>query len=288
MDAWDLIIRSDTMRKVIDSNYLQDPRLRSYLRKSSQHFVVLTDYLAMEAYKGNTFSTIYRSMEILAEFPTQVIVLKGTGVISAQVGRAAGLQRRLIDQRQTNDFGSFCKHLRLAQDGNANYQKSILEYGRDATTHMDTILADSADLPGVFDEIAVHYSQSELKILRSGSDYTSTILEKSVRSIMLLAASLFSKHPNVQSLPEFCDLPNTFIFRFSLCAYLLSLNWISVGGAKKVKPERIRNDIVDMNFAAYATYFDGLLTADNKLFEIFLEANIYLRVLRESWASKRD
>jgi hypothetical protein len=32
-----------------------------------------------------------------------------------------------------------------------------------------------------------------------------------------------------------------------------ALRWMSVGGAKNVKPEKIRNDIVDATYVAYAT-----------------------------------
>jgi hypothetical protein len=43
-----------------------------------------------------------------------------------------------------------------------------------------------------------------------------------------------------------------------------------------VSAQRLRNDLVDINFAAFATYFDGLLTADDKLASIYLEAKIWL------------
>jgi hypothetical protein len=57
--------------------------------------------------------------------------------------------------------------------------------------------------------------------------------------------------------PPALELPYTFIFRYALAGYLVALRWMAVGGAKNVKPEKIRNDIVDATFAAYATYFQG-------------------------------
>ena len=43
---------------------------------------------------------------------------------------------------------------------------------------------------------------------------------------------------------------------------------MDVGGrAKNVKFEKLRNDMVDVNFAAFATYFDDLPTADAKATE---------------------
>jgi hypothetical protein len=95
------------MRKVIDSNQLQAEALRTYLAASRANYAVLTDYAAMEAYKGDTLSSIYKSMRILSGFPSQVIVLKGTRVVCGIRGRAAGLQRRLIDGERTTEFAKF-------------------------------------------------------------------------------------------------------------------------------------------------------------------------------------
>jgi hypothetical protein len=70
-------------RKVVDSNCLQSEALKVYLSAPADNYVVLTDYAAMEAYKGDTLKSIYRSMEILAQHPQQVIVLRGTQEICA-------------------------------------------------------------------------------------------------------------------------------------------------------------------------------------------------------------
>src|SRR5208283_5895624 len=66
--------RSGPTRMVVDSNALQSPVLRDYLSKSIDNRAVLTDYASMEAYKGNTLVSIFRSMALLADFPRQVIV----------------------------------------------------------------------------------------------------------------------------------------------------------------------------------------------------------------------
>jgi hypothetical protein len=54
------------------------------------------------------------------------------------------------------------------------------------------------------------------------------------------------------------------------------LDWISMGGPKGVKAEKIRNDIVDVSFATFATYFDGLLSMDEKARRIYQQAAIVL------------
>ncbi len=52
--------------------------LRAYLAASPANKAVITDYAAMEAHKGDTLNSIYKSMEILCEFSRQVVILKST------------------------------------------------------------------------------------------------------------------------------------------------------------------------------------------------------------------
>ena len=267
------------MRKVVDSNHLQSDRLHKYLSKTTKNCVVLTDYAAMEAYKGDTLASIYRSMEILSRYPKQVIVLKGTQTVCGLRGRRAGLQRRLIDGRQTQGFGKYCRDLLAAERGDVSRQKAILDHGHAATAHMERILADVADLPDALRGVADIFTDAEIRILRKGSDLTDEIVDKFVQNVLHLAAVLFSDHPGVTNLPDATELPNTFIFRCALCVQLLVFNWTSVGGPHGVKPKKMRNDIVDINFAAYASFFDGLLTEDKKLKNIYHEASHLLPML---------
>ena len=40
---------------------------------------------------------------------------------------------------------------------------------------------------------------------------------------------------------------------------------------------KLANDVVDMNYVAYATYFDGVLSRDKKLLRIYRQADWYVR-----------
>lgn len=264
------------MRKVVDSNYLQSPKLREYLSKSTANIAVLTDYAAMEAYKGDTLVSICKSMSVLAEYPNQVVVLSDTRIACGLNGRGSGLQKRLIDASQTREFGLYCHQLAAAQSGNAVLQRQLLELGKEATRHLEYMLADAQSMPSVFGDIAKTYTQDELRFLRAGNPYSDKMIKKLITNVLHVAAKLFEDHPSVRRWPDRTELPNTFIFRAALCAYLLALDWISVGGAMGAKPTTIRNDMVDVNFAAYATYFDGLLSNDDKLQRIHLEARVLL------------
>lgn len=264
------------MRVVVDSNALQSKELEAYLAASADNFAVLTDYVAMEAHKGDTLNQIFRSMSVVARYPRQVIVLKGTREISAMPPAVAASPRGLVDELQTQEFPLYCDHLRLAESGHQALRDQLLEHGRVASEHIDNMLGDADPLKEGFDLMARVYTADELRILRKGQPFTPAIGEKVMKYTMLLAASLFEKFPDPIDLPRGTEVRDSFIFRFAVCAHVLVFRWIEVGGAGRTKADRLRNDIVDVNFAAYGTYFDDLLTADTKAREIYLEARFML------------
>ena len=269
----------DVLKLVIDTNRLQSNELRAFLAKSQSNFAVLTDYAAMEAYKGDTLASIFKSMAILSEFPKQVIVLKGTRSACAQRGRLAGLQRRLIDEDQTEGFTEFVQHLRRAERGDENLQRQLLEHGKEATAHLEKMLADAESTGSLIEDIARLYSKEERRQVRAGEVLPAAAVDKIVKNVLHIAHQAFHQHPDVNFLPKYDELGNTFIFRVALCTYLLVLDWGARGGARDAHPAKFRNDFVDMNFAAYATYFDGLMSADEKVRRLHGELRIWLTAL---------
>lgn len=267
------------MRVVVDSNQLQSEVLRTYLAKSKSNFAVLTDYVSMEAYKGDTLSSIYKSMAIVCDFPDQVIVLKGTRAACGLKGRTAGLQRRFIDETQTTGFATYVDHLREAQNGNRRIQQQLLDLGKEASAHLDRMLADAQTTGAVIDDIAKLYSKEERQAIRLGHNYSSAMVDKTVKNILHVVGMTFRNHPNTRNIPTYAELPNTYIFRAALCTYLLALERGANGGAQDVAPAKLRNDFVDMNIAAYGTYFGGLMTTDARVRRIHKEARIWLMAL---------
>jgi hypothetical protein len=262
---------------VVDSNVLQSPLLHDYLSESTSNFAVLTDYASMEAYKGNTLTSIFRSMAFLTDFPRQVIVLKTTGVVCGLGGRRTGLQRRLIDHAQTRDFPKYCVHLLAARLGDVSLREQILHLGHAADTQMARMLADAINIPEAVEGLVRLFTDAELKIIRKADlQFSEQLVHKVLDNIGLLAQSFFSRHPNPTVVRNVNELPNTFLFRTALCSFLWVLDWISMGGPKGVKSEKIRNDLVDVNFATFATYFDGLLSMDEKPRRIYRQAAFVL------------
>jgi hypothetical protein len=260
------------VKRIVDSNFLQCEALRAYLCKSPERYVVMTDYAFMEAYKADTLDTLYRSMEIISKYPKQVIVLKGTGIVRLLSGRAAGLQKRLIDVRSTKGFSEFCQHLDAARLGNPELQSQLLYRAAEARKQMSRIETDAEEYGSVLCDITKLFTEIEQKIIRNGSPYTETMCEKMLRHITTMAAMLMKRHLPGEKPPRAGEARNMYLFRVALCMHLLAHRWIAVGGVGKTRSDKIRNDFIDVSFAAYATYFDGILSGDKKVNDIYGKA----------------
>jgi hypothetical protein len=244
------------------------------------NFAVLPDYTAMEAYKGDTLDNIFASMEVLSYFPAQVIVLKGTQTVCALGGHPADIKSRMIDPKQTRDFPSFCRAIRRAQAGHADLRRQLLDISREATEFLDgRVLSDAATLlPRMKAVVATTFTPAELRRLRSprgGS--SSTMLLKLLVCVLDVAASIIVAHPAKIRWPRTLnDFFSTFPFRYSLCFFVRLLDWAAAGGDTGKRPAKVRNDVVDAGLAAYATYFDGLMSDDQTALWVYDQAQTLL------------
>ena len=266
----------DNMKLVIDSNQLQTSQLREFLARSPKNLAVLPDFAAMEAYKGESIKTIFKSMTVLSHFPGQVIVLKGSTKNCGMSGRRKGLQRRLIDETQTRGFPEYIRALTLAEGGNARLQSQIIDLGKSANEHLDKMRNEAVNIREAIEILGSRYSKEERAVLRTRSEYTPELTDKLVRTVLEMAGTIFAGSPLVRKRPTYAELPNTFIFRVTLACYLLGLTRYANGGFSTLSPDKLRNDFVDMMFVAYGTYFDGVMSADKNVIYMFEEVSILL------------
>ncbi len=265
------------MRKVVDANCLSDPLLADFLKNKS-NFVVLVDSLAIETYRRKK-ERIYESWKILSNHTDQVMVLKGTIDLCGLSGREKGLTKRMVSLDQTKKFKLFCKDLERSQKGLLNIDHVLERQIGEANEHMTNLLENANEIIRIINQIKDCYTHDELKDLRLGN-YTKNIKDKFITHILLLAVEIFKDHPKNPSMPTSNELINTFIFRFSLCGYLRFISRISEGLTDAIKPEKLSNDLADMNYVATATYFDGFISRDAKAVGIYDRAKFILGALR--------
>lgn len=265
------------MRMIVDSNQLQSPRLKKFLEASTSNRAILTDYVAMEALQGDPVKSIINAMSIVESYPKQIIILKTTQSICQLSGRASGLQRRLIDTSQTSGFSEYIRKVKLAKNGYPPIIHEISNMAKNATSQLDRMLIDAAAVAQIFDDFSIGFNKDERRIIRDGEPFTMKMLDTLIKSVIEVSGEILRSHPKAPKSVTYEQLPNTFIFRNSLCCSLLALEWAAIGGAKGANSHKIRNDMIDAQFAAYATYFDGLLSNDAKALRTYKRAKEILK-----------
>jgi hypothetical protein len=256
------------MKKIIDANYFQAPELETYLSSSKANFVVFCDFASFEAYKGNALKSIFKSIEIVSNFPDQVIVLKSTREV-VSLTLTSNNPFLLEEREQTEGFRDFCLGVRLAISGNEELKGQIIEKGIKASELSVTFRDNAAKIAGGIVELTKSFKIGHLQAIKKRGIYPADLCDKVIKDILLVSALLFSKYSSINHIPQAAQLRNSFAFRLAICAYILALRWISDGGPATVSMDKLNNDIVDMHYIAYATYFDGLLSRDRKMNEIY-------------------
>ncbi|WP_447726251.1 hypothetical protein [Sphingomonas koreensis] len=250
------------MRIVIDSNSLQSDELWAFLRLSPDHQAVLTDYAAMEAFKANKLVSIQESWKVLRQFPKQIVMLKGTKIVGTLEAQAPGIASRLISKPDTKEIPIFASLLERAAAGDRHIIKQLLQRGEWARSHMDWMLDRSGDMALSIEEFRAPFDDAELRRFRKDEPWTPAMGAKFRDLVLALCQISFKAHPSRPRMPSrWPHLINHFLFRhaFTYAIYMLQL---VQDGAVTRKAVKARNDAVDVIFATYATYFNGLMSRD--------------------------
>ena len=270
------------MKKVIDINYLQKPVLENYLAKNRDNYVVFTDFACMEIYKCNALKNLACKLKIVSQYPEQIIVLKGTREIVSLTLATNKLPQSLVDNIQTTGFLEFCNHLKSACQGDKLLTKEVLQKESLASQYLEGLMQSHQLIVDGIKGFTKSYDHSNLKAFRNSKKLPQGMRKKMTEHIFLLTCNFYKDHPDIQVVPEFDTLKNSYIFRYAVSVYFLALRWIKDGGIDQVSQKKLRNDAVDMSYVTYATYFEGLLSLDKKLNAIYQDTLNYLHYFNSS------
>lgn len=252
------------MRIVIDSNRMQSDELQIFLSLSTDNKAVLTEYAAMEAFKGETLKSIQASWSVLRQFPKQVIVLKGTRETAMIAPEAAGIANRMILQSETRGIEQFVRLLDRAAAGDLSIQSQLLQRGKWADAHMANMLNNADKMDISIAEFCDVFTEAELGRIRREDTWTQEMMDKLFDLTTHLTEHSFSQHPDKPRWPKSAKhLVNHFLFRHTLM-YLIYMLRLIQRGAKNRKPSKARNDAIDVVFATYASYFNGFMSMDDE------------------------
>jgi len=154
----------------------------------------------------------------------------------------------------------------------------IAHHTKAAEEHLNKMLDGTADILSGLPEIQQIFDESEIKRIRTGQTYTIRMGKKMFSASEQLALRLRKTHPYKPHHPTRNSLKNSFLYRVSLAMFLYALRWIRGGSQLPTRHDRVRNDYIDMIFATYGTYFNGLMTEDRRAGDLHAELRYVLAI----------
>ena len=221
----------------------------------------------MESFKGSATVKLRNSLRVLAQRPDQVVVLKATPEILLLRPRKTGVQSRLVDRKQTAGFLAYCRAILDGHAHPADVAYDIAVKEATAQAHFTKLSKSIETVRSGMVKLIQGYPADELKRLRLREVISDAFQDRIINDILALTARTFRDAG--LGLPLATDAAYSFQFRHALCSYVLVLNWAANSGYQTVAADRLRNDFIDAVYAAYATFFDGLITQDKKLFDVY-------------------
>lgn len=251
-------------RVVIDSNMLQTPTLRAYLAGARDNVAVLPDFVWIEMYKQQSVSGVAAAFSVIGDFPGSLIVLKSGHEVASIDPRHPDLIERMFRADVANDVRRMTEAISLAARGEPSVITQLADQWSRAAAQMSGMLVGAGDIIESLPEIADIFSSDEVRRCRTNDRYTPAMFEKIFGAADQIYETLAEGHGAASGylLSEYRY--DAYLYRYALAIIIYALWWIKNGSQAPKRLDKARNDIIDLSFAVYGTYFAGLMTDDAK------------------------
>lgn len=250
---------------VIDSNVLQSDELRRYLEEGSDRLAILPDFAWYELYKQESLEGLRLGLSVLGDHPDQVVLLRPGEHISRLNPAVAEEPEGLILDGPYGTIHELVRVLRsdgFKEEPAAAQLRAHWEWAR---TLRPSLIEGASDIAQSFPEMQEQmFDPRQVLIIRTNGKYTEEMFETIFGAALQVWEVLAAEHKIEWGEFDEVVVYRAYLFRIALGLVINLLWWIRSGSQPVVRMDRLSNDIVDLSFAVYATYFDGFFTRDDK------------------------
>jgi hypothetical protein len=260
-----------------DSNSLRKPILTDYLSASPRNKIGLSEHVLIEQHKNDPAFTARMAFARTRQYPSQVILLKTVPMfygVNLNNGRAV---RRMIDRQQSKDFAKWYDDV-LEADQYPQMMRFLLERQKDSLKVIEDIASEVHFFEPILSNMRSKFSEDERRAIKKRDLTNDKTMDKLMDQMFRLSLSLFKKAriPEHKWPAYIGDAPNYLLFRYAACVVNFFIHYVYVGN---LSPDtgKLVNHIMDLQIAAQATYYNGVLTTDKVLLDVFRQTRRMLR-----------
>ena len=260
------------MDRVVDTNFLRKAELETALQSAANtDRFVLADTAVLETMKNAQWeSTARRSFQIISHHPQKIWLAKAPGDLLAEEITTGQETRDIIDSSRSGGFRSMLQEIASGIDGTAMAfaranvtaaQSDLTQQQQNHPANLQGLRVAFGDIRNSFDIAAYRRipdaTQKEMIRLHR----IKTLAQASVRKL----AELEGKSTEIG-----IALANGrgILVRFQIGYYCLGFKWAVNNGLDSFPAERATNEVMDLDHALIATYFDEILSEETSVREL--------------------
>lgn len=259
------------MYKVADKNQIDKGISVEWLRENRDNVLIVSDFGYMESYTGKSYENFCSTFDGLVNFPGQYLKMKDNARLMKLTFREKLVPIKLIDMEMTRDWIESLPHL-----GNSRHQEHFKEIARlNGEIAKETLESIQQTVPAYRATLEMMGQELEQYIDKNSGGglvrFTDAHRVKFIDLALHLAAE-YDDHYKTDRYKKRNKCVNGFAFRFCCAGLMMVITRSALGVPRDISDKKLRNDLIDANYLACSTYWDGLLTRDDVLKKV--ESNL--------------
>lgn len=257
---------------VLDQNYLRSDELRALVVDEPDAKFVLPDIALLEMCKGDKWKeTMQRSLETLARAPGRVMQSMSVGeALNFELANVKSIEGRLLPKGLTQFVRSIMRDV-AANDQfgpgvtliSKSIQKAQEEIRNEELDHGRNQLS-LRTRTGIIKSALGNERLRELKNGTVPDDVRLAVINSVSNDLVQTFLANEGHSPNrIKSFLKTKPL----VQRFYLLSVRHAFEWARNGGLESYPAEKVTNDIIDQEYVAIASFFDGIKTRETRVNE---------------------
>lgn len=257
------------LTKVVDFNAVAKPeRLEEFFASHPGNIAVLTDFMGIECLKCTGIDNYRRSYSVLRRYADRAIVLKSYQDLCRIAPSRAGFPSWLVDQAATEGFPRYAQ---LIVETNDPRNRAVIEAEQAKTQRVMAKIERlvDAELRQSMSEVQTSVSPERLRRWKKNPGLSVEELQFAHRMAVGITLPQYRQFFPGRAEPERSDALLWLPYRHAVALQALTLKWLKAGGHVTAGSDTLRNDSVDIFYVTYGSLFDGVVSGDTKLQEIY-------------------
>lgn len=267
---------------VLDQNFLRKEELARLIEDDPLVNFVLADATLLEMCKSADWEkTIRGSLALLAKCPTRVHAAIAIGeAFRLELATLRSAEGRMLSRTHRDVVRDILAAISSGAQSNAfesiarNYPRISAELYAKELDHV----VNKANLAELIETLRISLGAETFKGLRNGNVTRTKRLQIMADAAPHLMGNFFSGIGVPSSTLQEFMRRKPLILRQLYAKLWLCLNWLARSGFESVLPNKITNDVVDLEYAVVATFFNGIKSNDHRVNQAYDDLLEILRI----------